>query len=93
MKPINRRQFIHGVSTGTAGLILTGGNRSSLGQAGRRIELPKQWHTPPPEFSQAPFWFWNDDLSEAELTRQLDDFQAHGVHAFTIHPRAGLRDV
>jgi hypothetical protein len=42
------------------------------------------------EFSQAPFWFWNDDLSEGEISRQLDDFQAHGVHAFVIHPRAGL---
>ncbi|MDE0838182.1 MAG: hypothetical protein OSB41_03920 [Kiritimatiellae bacterium] len=42
------------------------------------------------EFSHAPFWFWNDALSEAEIARQLDDFQAHGVHAFVIHPRAGL---
>ena len=42
------------------------------------------------EFSQAPFWFWNDQLSEAEIARQLDDFQAHGIHAFVIHPRAGL---
>ncbi|MFC1601329.1 hypothetical protein ACFL34_03175 [Candidatus Sumerlaeota bacterium] len=42
------------------------------------------------EFSQAPFWFWNDDLSDTEIVRQLDEFQAHGVHAFVIHPRAGL---
>jgi hypothetical protein len=42
------------------------------------------------EFSHAPFWFWNDELSENEIARQLDDFQAHGVHAFVIHPRAGL---
>jgi len=42
------------------------------------------------EFSQAPFWFWNDQLDEGEIVRQLDDFQAHGIHAFTLHPRAGL---
>jgi len=42
------------------------------------------------EFSQVPFWFWNDQLSETEIARQIDDFQAHGVHAFVIHPRAGL---
>jgi hypothetical protein len=42
------------------------------------------------EYSHAPFWFWNDQLSEAEIARQLDDFQAHGVHAFVLHPRAGL---
>ena len=39
------------------------------------------------EFSHAPFWFWNDRLSETEIVRQLDDFQAHGIHAFVIHPR------
>ncbi len=42
------------------------------------------------ELSQAAFWFWNDELSEREIARQLDDFQNHGVHAFVIHPRAGL---
>ncbi|HAS83073.1 MAG TPA: hypothetical protein DCS43_10480 [Verrucomicrobia bacterium] len=42
------------------------------------------------EFSQVPFWFWNDQLSETEIARQIDDFQAHGVHAFVIHPRSGL---
>jgi hypothetical protein len=37
-----------------------------------------------------PFWFWNDPLDEQELLRQIDDFQAHGVHGFVIHPRMGL---
>ena len=41
------------------------------------------------EFSQAPFWFWNDELNEEEIRRQLDEFQAHAVHAIVIHPRAG----
>ena len=43
-----------------------------------------------PEFSLCPFWFWNDALSEQEIARQIEDFQAHGVHGFLIHPRAGL---
>jgi hypothetical protein len=51
---------------------------------------PGEWFDPPREFSLAPFWFWNDTLTEAELSHQLDDFGAHGVHAFVIHPRAGL---
>ena len=42
------------------------------------------------EFSQAPFWFWNDQLNKTEISRQLDDFQDHGIHGFVIHPRAGL---
>ena len=29
-------------------------------------------------------------MSKDELVRQMEDFQAHGVHAFVIHPRAGL---
>ena len=45
---------------------------------------------PPREFSLLPFWFWNDDLSEAEILRQIADFEAHGVFGFVIHPRVGL---
>lgn len=54
------------------------------------LALPNAWHHPPAEFSLAPFWFWNDHLDEAELVRQMDEFQAHGVDAFVIHPRVGL---
>ena len=58
------------------------------------VELPGGWLEPPAEFSLAPFWFWNDALSEKEIARQLDDFKAHGVYGFVIHPRAGLpRDI
>ncbi len=49
---------------------------------------------PPREFSMAPFWFWNDALDEAEIVRQIADFEAHGVSGFVIHPRVGLpRDI
>ena len=48
------------------------------------------WAQPPRESSQAPFWFWNDRLTKAGISRQLDDFAAHGVYGFVIHPRAGL---
>jgi hypothetical protein len=52
--------------------------------------LPEGWQHPPAEFSPAPFWFWNDQLDESELSRQLDAFQAQGIDAFVIHPRVGL---
>ncbi len=45
---------------------------------------------PDDEFSPLPFWFWNDTLTNAELTRQIEDFHAHGVAGFVIHPRKGL---
>lgn len=52
--------------------------------------LHPEFVDPPREFSLCPFWFWNDVLSEAEIVRQMDDFQSHGIHAFVIHPRVGL---
>ncbi|MCX5643079.1 MAG: glycosyl hydrolase [Phycisphaerae bacterium] len=89
---LNRRHFLGAIGTGAAGLVLPSVVRSSaeLGSRDKAITLPGEWLNPPVEFSQAPFWFWNDDLSEPELLRQMEDFRAHGVHAFVIHARAGL---
>ena len=87
-----RRRFLETVGLGAAAFVLptTRGPFARAGLGQQAPALSEAWLNPPKEFSQAPFWFWNDDLSEAELARQLDDFQAHGVHAFVIHPRAGL---
>ncbi|MEJ2705499.1 MAG: hypothetical protein P8Z79_23910, partial [Sedimentisphaerales bacterium] len=84
---IDRRGFLASVGVGALSLAAPGlsagsakaGQSATLGldQCGR-------------EFSMCPFWFWNDALSEEEIARQIEDFQAHGVHAFLIHPRAGL---
>ena len=89
---LNRRDFLETVSLGAATLALPSGVLSLVPTAvrGQGGKVPAEWLDPPKEFSQAPFWFWNDDLSKEELARQMDDFQAHGVHAFVIHPRAGL---
>lgn len=54
------------------------------------MPIPPALQEPPVEFTLAPFWFLNDELREDELLRQLDDFQAHGVHGFVVHPRVGL---
>ena len=48
------------------------------------------WPLPETEFSLCPFWFWNDELQEEEIERQMADFQAHGVDQFVLHPRVGL---
>lgn len=45
---------------------------------------------PADEFTPLPFWFWNDELTEDELQRQIADFDAKGVKGFVIHPRKGL---
>lgn len=53
-------------------------------------KFPEELSHPSSEYSVLPFWFWNDDLDENELLRQMDDFQRHGVDGFVIHPRVGL---
>jgi len=56
----------------------------SMEQARRAFLSPDKEYTP------IPFWFWNDELSETELLRQIEDFQQKGVDGFVIHPRKGL---
>lgn len=55
---------------------------------------PDRLHTlfadPPREFGIMPFWFWNDDLDEAELVRQIRAFHAKGFGGFIPHARIGL---
>lgn len=45
---------------------------------------------PPREYTLAPFWFLNDELTETEMKRQIDGFEAHGVYGFVPHARTGL---
>ncbi len=94
---IDRRGFLGLVGIGIASGAWPEGHQVYGASAARKIggvELPAGWLEPAPEFSLAPFWFWNDALSEKEIARQLDDFKAHGVYGFVIHPRAGLpRDI
>lgn len=45
---------------------------------------------PPREFGVIPFWFWNDDLDDAEVLRQIGEFHANGFGGFLPHPRIGL---
>ncbi|MFE5323321.1 glycosylhydrolase-like jelly roll fold domain-containing protein [Paenibacillus sp. NPDC056579] len=53
-------------------------------------DLREQFLHPSNEFTPVPFWFWNDDLSPAEILRQIADFADKGVMGFVIHPRIGL---
>ncbi len=90
---INRRSFLSLLSEGAPTILLSGALRGVKGSVVTRKDgthFLNEWLNPSVEFSQAPFWFWNDRLSEEDIVRQLDDFRAHGVYGFVIHPRAGL---
>lgn len=52
--------------------------------------LKNSFLNPPDEFTPIPFWFWNDDLKEEEIIRQIHDFNNKGVKGFVIHPRMGV---
>ena len=89
---IDRRGFLKVVGGSGVGLLAPGCGLAggSSGEGRGEVRLPREWAEPPAEFSQAPFWFWNDALDEGEIARQMADFRAHGVYAFVIHARAGL---
>ena len=52
--------------------------------------LGQVFSDPPREFGVLPFWFWNDDLEDEELLRQIQEFHAKGFGGFLIHARIGL---
>lgn len=56
----------------------------------KNIILEKEFRDPQKEFSVMPFWFWNDELKDTEIIRQIADFESHGVYGFVIHARIGL---
>ncbi|MFH1226940.1 MAG: glycosyl hydrolase, partial [Planctomycetota bacterium] len=53
-------------------------------------QLNKQFLKPGKDFRSAPFWSWNDKLSQAELIRQAKDMKARGMGGFFMHSREGL---
>lgn len=45
---------------------------------------------PPVEYSSAPFWVWNDMLTEEQVISTLRDFAGQGIKQAIVHPRPGL---
>ena len=42
------------------------------------------------QYSMVPFWFWNAELNDEELVRQLHEMKDKGVEEVIIHARKGL---
>ena len=49
-----------------------------------------QFRNPPNEYSIAPFYFLNGDLSDAELIRQIAEMKDKGVDEVILHSRKGV---
>ncbi|HME53026.1 MAG TPA: glycosyl hydrolase [Candidatus Lokiarchaeia archaeon] len=51
--------------------------------------LEENFKDPPNEFRMMPFWFWNHEMVEKEIVRQVQDHHDHGIGGEFIHPRHG----
>lgn len=54
------------------------------------IEILEKLKNPDNEFSPIPFWFLNDEFTDDEIVRQLEDFNSKGVNGVVLHPRIGI---
>lgn len=42
------------------------------------------------KFGIQPFWFWNGEMGDMEIVRQVQEMAQQGIRGFFIHPRQGL---
>jgi len=52
-------------------------------------QLRSQFADPPNWYRPAPFWFWNHDLKEHEIRRQVRLMHEQGIGGFFMHARYG----
>jgi hypothetical protein len=50
-----------------------------------------QFSHPSAEYRIQPFWFWNGEMDDAEIVRQIREMYDKGVGGFFICPRQGLK--
>ncbi len=53
--------------------------------------LKKNLISPPEEYYPVVMWFWNDDISEREIKRQLGELKKKKIYEFFIHPMWGFQ--
>ena len=54
------------------------------------MTLHEDFLNPPSLYRSAPFWSWNDKLTDEELVRQIRAFHEQGIGGFFMHSRVGL---
>ncbi|MBW7459807.1 glycoside hydrolase, partial [Paenibacillus sepulcri] len=48
------------------------------------------FQNPPVDYRVQPFWFWNGDMEESEILRQIEEMKEKGVGGFFICARQGM---
>jgi hypothetical protein len=54
------------------------------------LNIIEELSSPPDEYRPYPFWFWNGDMTEDEITFQVKECLQQGITSVLIHPRHGL---
>ena len=52
--------------------------------------LTSQFNQPPREYTTAPFFVWNAEITREEIDKFMEDFKKEGSSQVIIHPRPGL---
>lgn len=66
------------------GLVVSGASAEDSASAKAIFANPSR------EFTSAPFWVWNDMLTEEEILLTLRQFESQGIKQVFVHPRPGL---
>lgn len=53
-------------------------------------EFANNFENPPAEYSTAPLWVWNDEVTEEKIAAQMQAFKDEYILQVFIHPRMGL---
>jgi hypothetical protein len=53
-------------------------------------EVAAHFAAPPPEYGLTIWWGWDGDITAEVINRDLDAFQARGIHVVTIEPGYGM---
>ena len=70
------------------GLIVSGA--AVRARAADSAAVKKLFAEPPREFSSAPLWVWNDNLTEEQIVDTMRDLAGQSVRQVFVHPRPGL---
>ena len=52
--------------------------------------LSSQFREPPAEYTMAPFFVWNGEITRGEIDNFMDEFNRQGIKQVFVHPRPGL---
>jgi hypothetical protein len=53
-------------------------------------EVARQFGAPPPEYSLTMWWYWNGDMTEANIRRDLAEMRSRGIRSVMLWPYVGL---